>query len=82
MGADGYNKGSWHERSSQNDQRQGKNGHGKDTKANCTDLVQINFLPRVFLIRDIRVSSFFDRLGKPSKTKSVDYVRRKSAEII
>ena len=32
MEADGYSEGSWHVIISQNDPRQGKNDHGKDTK--------------------------------------------------
>ena len=32
MEVDGYIEGSWHEIISQNDPRQGKNDHGKDTK--------------------------------------------------
>ena len=40
-GADGYNEESWHKRTSQNEQRQGKNDHGKNTKLTGTDLVHI-----------------------------------------
>ena len=62
-GADGYNKEPYHERSSRNGQRQGKNIMVRSPKLT----VQIwysyeifNFLTRVFLIRDINY--LFDQI--------------------